>query len=141
MVWFEPQWTALVELSTQAAPAYAALWPMPVRISPCYGLKSPSVSTFAPVSWISTSAAASASVLARTIVIAAADEIAELRRAGQRRLADPAEALVAGHGAVGVDAGEVDDVLAGREVGDHVARGAGRAVGDGVEVPAVAVRQ
>ena len=25
MVWFEPQWTALVELSTQAAPAYAAL--------------------------------------------------------------------------------------------------------------------
>lgn len=31
--------------------------------------KSPAVSTFAPVSWISTSAAASASVLARTIVL------------------------------------------------------------------------
>jgi len=33
MVWFELQSTALVELSTQA-PAYVALWPMPLRLSP-----------------------------------------------------------------------------------------------------------
>ena len=53
--------------------------------------------------------------------VAAGDVVAELGRAGERRLADPAEGLVAGDGAVGVDAGEVDHVLAGHEVGDHVA--------------------
>ena len=35
-----------------------------------YGLKSTSVRVFVPVSWISTSGAASASVLARTMVMA-----------------------------------------------------------------------
>jgi hypothetical protein len=65
-------------------------------------------------------------------------KVAKLRRPGEGRLSDPAEGLVARHGRVGIDAGEVNHVLAGGEVGDQVARGTGRAVGHFFEEPRVA---
>lgn len=50
--------------------------------------------------------------------------MAELRCPGQRGLADPAESLVPGDSAIGVNARYVDHILARGEVLDHVALGA-----------------
>lgn len=48
--------------------------------------------------------------------VAACDVVAELRRPGQRGLADPAKALLARLRAVGIEVAHVEYVLAGREV-------------------------